>query len=120
MVPIGFKLKSLFLKCYGHHHDMVDSYGIPLSQMTADMLPVVSSFRSYHVTRLTRQVPLVEQELLILPEHLSSPPFFCGVRVTRSLVVLCVCFEDHYLSFCTFSFSHCAVDLRILITLLVS
>jgi hypothetical protein len=58
----------------------------------------------YHVTRLTRQVPLVEQELLILPEHLSSPPFFCGVRVTRSLVVLCVCFEDHYLSFCTFSF----------------
>jgi hypothetical protein len=31
----------------------------------------------------------VEQELLTLPEHLSSPLAFSGVRVTRSLV-LCV------------------------------
>jgi hypothetical protein len=38
------------------------------------------------VTRLTRRVPLVEQEPLILPEHLSSPPVVSGVRVTRSLV----------------------------------
>jgi hypothetical protein len=34
--------------------------------------------------------PLVEQKLLILSEHLSSPPVFSGVRDTRSLV-LCVC-----------------------------
>ena len=60
------------------------------------------------VTRLTRQVPLVEQELLTLPEHLSSPPVFSGVRVTRSLV-LYVCFVDRYLSFGTFSFGHCVV-----------
>jgi hypothetical protein len=46
-------------------------------------------------TRLTRRVSLVEQELLILPEHLRSPPNFSGVRVTRSLV-LCVCFVDRY------------------------
>jgi hypothetical protein len=26
-------------------------------------------------------VPIVEQELLTLPEHLSSPPVFSGVRV---------------------------------------
>jgi hypothetical protein len=26
------------------------------------------------VTRLTRRVSLVEQELLTLPEHMSSPP----------------------------------------------
>ena len=54
------------------------------------------------VTRLTR-VPLVEQELLTLPEHLSSTPVFSGVRYLifsfmcmfcRSLFVL--------LSFCTF------------------
>jgi hypothetical protein len=32
----------------------------------------------------------VEQKLHTLPEHLSSPPVFSGVRVTRSLV-LCVC-----------------------------
>jgi len=40
------------------------------------------------------------------PEHLGSPPVFCGVRVARSLV-LYVCFVDRYLSFCTFSFGHC-------------
>jgi len=60
------------------------------------------------VTRLTRGVSLVEQELLTLPEHLSSAPVFSGVRVTRSLV-LYVCFVDRCLSFCTFSFGHCAV-----------
>ena len=36
-----------------------------------------------------------------LPEHLSSPPVFSGVRVTRSLVVN-VCFVDHCLSFILF------------------
>jgi len=60
------------------------------------------------VNRVTRRVSLVEQELLILPEHLHSPPVFSGVRVTRSLV-LCVCFVNRSLSFCTFSFDHCVV-----------
>jgi hypothetical protein len=45
------------------------------------------------VTRLTWRASLVEQELLTLPEHLSSPPVFSGVRVTRSLVLF-VCFVD--------------------------
>ena len=31
------KLKSSLLKCYGRHHDLVDRYGISLSQMTTDM-----------------------------------------------------------------------------------
>jgi hypothetical protein len=35
-------------------------------------------------------------------------PCFSGVRVTRSLI-LCVCFVDSCLSFCTFSFGHCVV-----------
>ena len=35
-------------------------------------------------------------------------PGFSGVRVTRSFV-LCVCFVDHCLSFCTVSFGHCVV-----------
>ena len=48
----------------------------------------------------------ITQELLILPEHLSSPPVLRWVRVTRSLV-LCVCFVDRWLSFCPFSFGHC-------------
>jgi hypothetical protein len=41
----------------------------------------------------------------------GAPAFttdFSGVRVTRSLV-LCVCFVDRCLSFCTFSFGHCVV-----------
>jgi len=55
-----------------------------------------------YVTRFTR-VLLVDQELLILPEHLDSSPVFSGVRVTRSLV-LCACFIDRCLFFCTLSF----------------
>ena len=46
------------------------------------------------VLTVTRRVSLLDQELLNLPEHLSSPPVFCGVRVSfcvafcRSLFVL--------------------------------
>ena len=40
---------------------------------------------------------IVEQELLTLPEHLSSPLVFSGVRVTRSFVLL------------LFFFGHCIV-----------
>jgi hypothetical protein len=40
--------------------------------------------------------------------HLSSPPVLNGFRVTQALV-LCVCFVNHCLSFCTFSFGHCFV-----------
>jgi len=42
------------------------------------------------VTRLTRRVSLVEQELLTLPEYMSSPPVFSGVRVIRLLVYMYV------------------------------
>ena len=44
--------------------------------------------------------------LLILPEHLSSPPVFNGVRVTRSSVV-CMCFVDRCLSLYIFYFGYC-------------
>ena len=55
---------------------------------------IVNTFRSFphswlitgFVTRVTRRVPLVEQELITHPQHLSSPLVFSGVRVTRSLV----------------------------------
>jgi len=101
------KLKSSLRKLYGRHHDLVN--------YRYDLL-VVNTSRSFPhsrlitgiVTRLTRRVQLVEQELLNLPEHLSSPPVFSGVRVTRSFV-LCGCFVDRCLSFCTFSFGHCVI-----------
>jgi hypothetical protein len=41
------------------------------------------------VTRLTRRVPLVEQELLTLPEHLSSPLFLVGF-VLLDLSFMCM------------------------------
>jgi hypothetical protein len=66
-----------------------------------------------------RRVSLVEQKLLILPEHLSSTLVFSGVRVTRSLA-LCVCFivllSFFFWPFCCLFF----FDIRILITPLVS
>jgi hypothetical protein len=34
------------------------------------------------IIRLTRRVSIVEQELLTLPEHLSSSPVLSGVHVT--------------------------------------
>ena len=55
--------------------------------------------------KLTRRAPLMEHELLTLPERLSSPPLLSGVCVTRSLV-LCPCFVDRCLSLCRFSFGH--------------
>ena len=77
---------------------------------------VINTYRSFphsrlitgFVTRLTPRVPLVEQELLTLPEHLSSPPVFSGVPLTQSFV-LYVCFVDRCLFFCSFSFGHCVV-----------
>ena len=65
------------------------------------------------------RMPLEEQELTTLPEHMSSPPVFSGFMLyfcTRSLV-LCVCFVDRCLSF--FFWPLCClffVDLWILIT----
>ena len=35
---------------------------------------------------LTRRVPLMEQELLALPDHLGSPPVFSGSGAAQSLV----------------------------------
>ena len=82
------------------------------------VLLVVSTSRSFSyswritgfVTRLIRRMPLyiVEREPLITAEHMRLPPVFSRVRVTRSLVV-CVCFVDRCLSFCTFTFGHCVV-----------
>jgi hypothetical protein len=54
-------------------------------------------------------------ELPTLLGHLSVPPGFRGVPVSRTLA-LRVCFADRCLSLCPFS----VVDLRILITTLVS
>jgi hypothetical protein len=45
-------------------------------------------------TSVTRRVALVEQKLLALPEHMSSPPIVGGVRVTPSLASCIVLFRS--------------------------
>jgi hypothetical protein len=98
-----------------------------MTRLSQLMLPVVNTSRSLthsllitgFVTRLTRLVPLVEQELPTLPEHLSSPPVFSGARGTRFLV-LCVCFLDRCLHFFFWPLCCLFFDIRILITPLVS
>ena len=71
-------------------------------------LRLVITPHSWLVTGFVTRLTLVEQELLTLLEHLSSPPVFIRVLVTRSLV-LYVCFVDLCLYFYTFSFGHCIV-----------
>ena len=48
-------------------------------------------------------MPLVQQKLLTLPQHLRSTTVISGVRVTRSLA-LCVYLVDRCLSFCNVFF----------------
>ena len=62
------------------------------------------------VIRSIRRVSHVGQELLTLPDHLCSPPVFCEVRITQSLV-FCVVFCRSLFVFCHFSFGHCIVCL---------
>ena len=85
-----------------------DDHGyVPLVVYTSRSFPH-SWLITVFVTRLTRRVSLVEQELPTPPELPSSPPVFSGIHVTRSYV-LCLCFVDRCLSFCTFSFGHYVV-----------
>ena len=100
------KLKSSLRKFYGHHHDLLDRYGISVSPMICSIVVNTSwlfphSWRIIRlVIRLTRRLSLVEQELPTIPEHIRSPPVYCGVHVTRTFV-LYVCFVDRCLSLCT-------------------
>jgi len=93
---------------------------------------VVSTWRSFphswlitgFVTRITRRVPLVGQELLIRSEHMSSPPVFGGVGSVDFCVVLCrslfVLLSFFFWPLCclSFSFGHCVVCLFLLATVL--
>jgi hypothetical protein len=88
---------------------------------------VVNIFRSFlhsclingFVIKVTRRMPLVEQELLTIPQHLSSPPISSVVHVTRSLV-LCVIFcRSLFVLLCLIFWPLCCLsffDLRILIS----
>ena len=78
----GFLLvmsKSSLRKFYGRHHDLVDRYGISVSQMTTDMLHLSQTLPGlFLIHDLSPGLLLVAQERPILPEHPSSPPVLVG------------------------------------------
>ena len=57
-------------------------------------LPNYRQFTGFVITRETRRVPHVEQDLLTLPEQLRSPTVFGGTRVAFIVVL-------SYLYLCT-------------------
>ena len=106
---LGQPLRNI---CVTNYHGYV-----PPAESTSRSFPPLGLITRY-VTVVMRQVSLVEQELLNLPEHPSSLPVFSGVRVARFLVfwiVFCRSLFVPFLLYCVSLF-----DLRILITLLVS
>jgi hypothetical protein len=88
----SYWIKGSACLSWSHHHDLVDRYGISVLYCPHSWL--ITGF----ITRLTQRVPLVEQGLLTLQEHMSSRSVFSGVSVPRSLD-LCVCVVDRCLSF---------------------
>ena len=100
------------------------------TQWPKEKLLVVNTSRSFprswlitgFVTRLPRWVPLVEQELITLPEHLSSPPVFSGDRATWSLVLYVYFCRLLFVLLLIFFWPLCCLfffDIRILINTLV-
>jgi hypothetical protein len=96
--------KSSLGKFYCSHHDFINRYGIYVSKMTTDIsvwcnhnavLIPQSWLITVCVTRLTRRVLLVEQELFTLLRHLSSHLVLNGVCWARFLyfyIVFCILF----------------------------
>jgi hypothetical protein len=70
------------LPCSFTYIAFLNNYRITLRIRSA-RFPYHTMFVSFTVTR---RVTLVEQELLMVPEHLSSPSIVSGVRVAQSLV----------------------------------
>jgi hypothetical protein len=69
---------------YGRQHDLFDFNRIYVSQMTTGMFrlsqALPGSFLNHVFTgflsRLTKRVPLMQQELITLPEFTASPQVF--------------------------------------------
>ena len=120
MIIYNFTVKLLFL--FYSENSVIHNYLYNNTFYSAVVLFEQSHFGFIPPQGFIRQVPLVQQELPTLPEHLSSPPVFSGVFVTQSSV-FCVMFcrslfvllNFFFLPFCCLSF-----DLWILITPLVS
>jgi hypothetical protein len=109
-------VKSSLRKCYCHHHDLVDRYGISMSQWPPKCstyrkhFMVLYSFTTYYrvcnyINTTSATSGSGSTDASGAPEF---TPVFRGTRVTRPLAWY-VCLADCCFSFCTFSFPHCIV-----------
>ena len=90
-----------------------------------DLFHQISKYllKYFIVTRLTRRVSLMEQELLTLPEHLSSPPGFQWGSCYSIFSLICTFCRWLFVLLYFFFWSLCCLfffDVRILIAPLVS
>ena len=107
--PLG-----LVLYCYLNMPTINKTYPI----LSYPILWLITGF----VTRLTERVSLVEQELLTIPEHLSSPRVLVG-SCFSIISFICMSCRSLFVLLCFLFWPLCCLfffDLRILITTLVS
>jgi hypothetical protein len=95
------KMKSSPGKLYGHHHDLVNRYGIAVLSMTTNMLYLLFMTITGLIARVTRWVSYMEQELLTLTKYLSS------LSVLSSYLLLSLLFSVY--CYCLF-FSFCSLQ----------
>jgi hypothetical protein len=89
------KLKSSPRRFYGRHHDLFDYYGISVTNDHGYVPLVVNTFRFFlhsrlitgYVSRLTRRVSLVEQEVRTLPEIVVCPFVLFLLTIVLSVVI---------------------------------
>jgi hypothetical protein len=103
-------------KCYGHRHDLIDRYGISVSQWP----PICSTYRKHFTVLYSYMTYYWVCNYIITTSATSGSgftdpsgvpefiPVFSGTPVTRPLA-LYVCPVYRCFSFCTFSFRHYVV-----------
>jgi hypothetical protein len=129
-----FHVRTIIKQQYVHKKDIYkrkrENINKMLGHIQEEVPLVVNTSRSFphsrlitgFVTRLTRRVQLVEQELLNLPEHLSSSPVFSGVRSYSIFSFIYMFCRSLFVLLYFFLWSLCCLffDIRILIAPLVS
>ena len=102
---------------------LVIRYGISVPRIcSAYVITICFSTLTVFLTRATRRVQHVEQELFILSDQMSSPPVFSCIRVACSLVFCLVfCRSTFFLLSFFFWPLYCLsyFDIRFLVTPLV-
>jgi hypothetical protein len=81
------KLKASLRKLYGRHHDLVDRYGISVSQMTTDIKTKAQKDKqrsTKHSYRVTRTSPKTGGELRCSGRVSCS----CSTRDTRRVILV--------------------------------